>query len=245
MTRVIGEYLVDEIEGGYLLLNSKSGREYRVSPSIPFCECPDFQFRKRECKHLELIKTLEGKKIKEKEGEKEGDKEGEKGIEVEVKVKDKPLSASESLTTSGVDEVRGGLVEVLKADDYDEYLITEQVIGAEPLVYVIPAKTGTRYILSIKGVTLAAAIQGNIRVDWVKVETIPWLGERPIGIARALDLKRNIARFGYAERFHNRDFMITTLTSKAQRNAVRAVLLPHIEQKVIEQALTAKSVLIL
>jgi hypothetical protein len=227
MTQVIGEYLVDEIDGGYLFLNSKSGSEYRVSPTVPFCECPDFQFRKRECKHLELIKTLEGKR--------------------ESQSKDKPLPASgnPSKDLSIEDEVSIGLVEVLKADDYDEYLITEQVIGAEPLVYDVPVKAGTRYILSIKGVTLAAAIQGNIHVDLVKVETIPWLGERPIGIARALDLKRNIARFGYAERFNNRDFMITTLTSKAQRNAVRAVLLPHIEQKVIEQALTAKSVLIL
>ncbi|MEM2990960.1 MAG: hypothetical protein QXQ02_07240 [Halobacteria archaeon] len=225
MSRVIAEYLVDEIEGGYLLLNSKNGKEYRVSPSIPLCDCPDFKFRKRECKHLELVKALEDEKSK-----------------------DKPMTSnSPNLSLDSKEaEIDGDLVEILRTDELDDMMITEQIAGTEPLVYSTINKRDPNkppnYKLTVRGVTLAAALQGNIWIDYVKFEKVDG---KIIAVARATDKKRNIVRFGYCENYNNPEFKITQLASKAQRNAIKALLLPHIEQRVIEQALTAKSVLIL
>jgi hypothetical protein len=98
-----------------------------------------------------------------------------------------------------------------------------------------------KYTLSIKGLALARALQGNIWVEFVRFEKIDG---KLVAIAKAIDKKRNLIHYGYCEKYNNPDYKITQLASKAQRNAIKALILPHIEQKVIEQALTAKSVII-
>jgi hypothetical protein len=58
----IGDYLVEEIEGGYSILNKKNGKEYKCNPSVPFCTCEDYIYRKArdagECKHIAMLKQF-------------------------------------------------------------------------------------------------------------------------------------------------------------------------------------------
>jgi len=129
-----------------------------------------------------------------------------------------------------------------QADLYDELLIEEQVIGAKPLVYEIPSKTGSTYVLSWEGLTEAMLRQGNIRVGDIEFKE---LGGKVIAIATVDDLKRNITMKGVAEVYQSEKSKYTTLSSKAIRNALRKIVSNKYQQQIIKEAITAKAVIVL
>ncbi|MEM2191268.1 MAG: hypothetical protein QW540_07565, partial [Archaeoglobaceae archaeon] len=59
----------------------------------------------------------------------------------------------------------------------------------------------------------------------------------------AKDTVRNVRAFGIAERAPEGEFKLTILASKAMRNALKNVIAPEYERKVIEMAQEAKAVL--
>jgi transposase/predicted nucleic acid-binding Zn finger protein len=50
---------VNIVQSGNLwLVPSQSGKgKYRVRPDLPYCSCPDFDFRRQPCKHIYAVKT--------------------------------------------------------------------------------------------------------------------------------------------------------------------------------------------
>ena len=136
-----------------------------------------------------------------------------------------------------------------KLDDLDEQIaIKEYVSGSAPLVYEIKTKdkrTGEeliRYELSIRGWVQAMLYQGNIEIVDVKFEEV---GGKVIAKAIVRDTARNIQTMGFAERASNKEFFYTTLASKAIRNALKKIISPSFEQKVIKEAMDAQLVLTL
>lgn len=126
---------------------------------------------------------------------------------------------------------------VLKADDMDEEIaIKEYIEGSEPLVYRI----GNKLVLSIRGWTQAMLYQGNIEIVDVRFDEV---GGKSIAKAIVRDTQRNITQIGIAERFTNTEFKWTTLASKAIRNALKKIISPAVEQRVIKEALEANQVI--
>ncbi|QCC57330.1 hypothetical protein [Natrinema thermotolerans] len=68
--RALTEYLtvledigrVRGLDGQYLVV-SESGSEYLVDARLETCECPDHEFRGRECKHLKRVAYATGKRL--------------------------------------------------------------------------------------------------------------------------------------------------------------------------------------
>ena len=79
---------------------------------------------------------------------------------------------------------------------------------------------------------------GNIEVLGVEYKEV---AGRLIAEARVKDLKRNVIQIGVAEAYQSDKFKFTTLGSKAVRNALRKVVSQVIQQKVIKEAIEAKS----
>ncbi len=132
---------------------------------------------------------------------------------------------------------------IKKLDDLDEQIaIREHVAGATPLVYEIKTKTGVKYELSIRGWTQAMLYQGNIEIVDIKFEQI---GDKTVAKAIVRDTARNIQTIGIAERVSNKEYFYTTLASKAIRNALKKIISPAFEQRVIKEAQEAKLVLTL
>lgn len=48
-------------EGNLYLVPSQSGRgKYKVRPDLPYCSCPDYEFRRDKCKHIFAVEqTIE------------------------------------------------------------------------------------------------------------------------------------------------------------------------------------------
>jgi len=135
---------------------------------------------------------------------------------------------------------------IIKADELDEELaIKEYVEGTEPLVYRIQWKDKKgekreRLVLSIRGWTQAMLYQGNIEIADVRFEEV---GGKSIAKAIVRDTARNVTQIGIAERYTNDEFKWTTLASKAIRNALKKVISPAFEQRVIQEALEANLVI--
>jgi len=130
---------------------------------------------------------------------------------------------------------------ILKADDMDEEIaIKEYIEGSEPLVYRIKTSRGQKLTLSIRGWAQAMLYQGNIEIVDVKFEEV---GGKSIAKAIVRDTRRNIQQIGIAERYTREEFKWTTLASKAIRNALKKIISPTIEQRVIREALEAKQVI--
>jgi len=92
----------------------------------------------------------------------------------------------------------------------------------------------------MRGWTQAMLYQGNIEIVDVRFEEV---GGKPVAKAVVRDLARNITQIGIAERYTNKQFMWTTLASKAIRNALKKVISPAYEQRVIKEAKEANLVL--
>lgn len=66
--RAVGEYMTVLDDGderarrapGLYIVTTESGREYLVDVSLPACECPDFQYRGRMCKHIRRVQFATG-----------------------------------------------------------------------------------------------------------------------------------------------------------------------------------------
>jgi len=130
---------------------------------------------------------------------------------------------------------------ILKADDMDEEIaIKEYIEGGEPLVYRIKTSKGQKLVLSIRGWTQAMLYQGNIEIVDVKFDEV---SGKSIAKAIVRDTRRNIQQIGIAERYTREEFKWTTLASKAIRNALKKIISPTIEQRVIKEALEAKQVI--
>ena len=135
---------------------------------------------------------------------------------------------------------------IIKADELDEELaIKEYVEGTEPLVYRIQWKDKKgekreRLVLSIRGWTQAMLYQGNIEIVDVRFEEV---GGKSSAKAIVRDTARNVTQIGIAERYTNEEFKWTTLASKAIRNALKKVISPVFEQRVIQEALEANLVI--
>ena len=132
---------------------------------------------------------------------------------------------------------------IKKLDDLDEQIaIKDYVAGSAPLVYGIKTKNGVKYELSIRGWIQAMLYQGNIEIVDVKFEQI---GDKTVAKAIVRDTARNIQTIGIAERVSNKEYFYTTLASKAIRNALKKIISPAFEQRVIKEAQEAKLVLTL
>ena len=132
---------------------------------------------------------------------------------------------------------------VKKLDDLDEQIaIKEYVAGSVPLVYEIPSRNGKKFELSIRGWVQAMLYQGNIEIEDVKFEEV---GGKIVAKAFVIDKAHNIKVVGIAERASNQDFFYTTLASKAIRNALKKIISPAFEQRVIKEAIESKLVLTL
>ena len=132
---------------------------------------------------------------------------------------------------------------IKKIDDLDEQIaIKEYVAGSVPLVYEIPSRNGKKFELSIRGWVQAMLYQGNIEIEDVKFEEI---GGKVVAKAFVVDKAHNVKVVGIAERASNQDFFYTTLASKAIRNALKKIISPAFEQRVIKEAMDSKLVLTL
>lgn len=66
--RALTEYLTvlgngdDRARGGLGLyaVTTQSGSEYLVDTGLPACECPDFEYRSRACKHIRRVMFATG-----------------------------------------------------------------------------------------------------------------------------------------------------------------------------------------
>ncbi len=220
--------MIEEKEDGYFEVKTERGnylcRIQREKDGYRFsCSCQDFTYRASKendlCKHgygLIIADTMNT---------------------IQIHQADSPEKAKEHVRKMTEDQEL-----ILKVDDMDEELaIKETIEGVEPLVYTIQTKEGTKHVLSIRGWIQAMMIQGNIKVD-VEFEEV---GGKIIAKATGVDTKHNVSISAIAERYTRDEFKFTTLASKAVRNALKKLVLPAIEQKVIEEALTAKRVIIL
>jgi len=132
---------------------------------------------------------------------------------------------------------------IKKIDDLDEQIaIKEYVAGSVPLVYEIPSRNGKKFELSIRGWVQAMLYQGNVEIEDVKFEEI---GGKVVAKAFVVDKAHNVKVVGIAERVSNQDFFYTTLASKAIRNALKKIISPAFEQRVIKEAIESKLVLTL
>jgi len=121
-----------------------------------------------------------------------------------------------------------------EAEKLDEIMILEKWIeGTEPLIYKIPTKRGERKILSVKGYVQAALMQGHIEVISIDFEMVR---DRLIAIAKVRDIKHNLTMTGIAERYFNEEYKYTILARKAVRNALKNIIKPEIEQRIIAEA---------
>jgi len=132
---------------------------------------------------------------------------------------------------------------IKKIDDLDEQIaIKEYVAGSVPLVYEIPSRNGKKFELSIRGWVQAMLYQGNIEIEDVKFEEV---GGKIVAKTFVVDKAHNVKVVGIAERASNQDFFYTTLASKAIRNALKKVISPAFEQRVIKEAIESQLVLTL
>ena len=229
------------------------------------CTCQ--QYSEQPCIH---IKSLAVYRLEELENELEQDETPEEqAIEEDVKKlvengkagHPKPIMTSKQDTPEIGKRRAVGIIKTMQAtgdlelqiakklDDLDEQIaIKEYVSGSAPLVYEIKTKdkrTGEeliRYELSIRGWVQAMLYQGNIEIVDVKFEEV---GGKVIAKAIVRDTARNIQTMGFAERASNKDYFYTTLASKAIRNALKKIISPSFEQKVIKEAMDAQLVLTL
>ncbi len=169
--------------------------------------------------------------------------EVEKSKSTETKPKETPEEGKKRAINFVKNAQTTELQIVKKLDDLDEQIaIKEYVAGSVPLVYEIPTKNGTRFELSIRGWVQAMLYQGNIEIEDVKFEEI---GGKVVAKAFVVDKAHNVKVVGIAERASNQDFFYTTLASKAIRNALKKVISPAFEQRVIKEAIESKLVLTL
>jgi hypothetical protein len=222
------------------------------------CTCQ--QYSEQPCIH---IKSLAVYRLEELENESEQDETPEDAIEEDVKklvengkaivAEVKPAVTAEPKDTPelgkkrAINMVRSAqateLQLIKKLDDLDEQIaIRDYVAGSAPLVYEIKTKNGVRYELSIRGWIQAMLYQGNIEIVDVKFEQI---GDKTVAKAIVRDTARNIQTMGFAERVSNKEFFFTTLASKAIRNALKKIISPSYEQRVIKEAIDARLVLTL
>jgi len=129
---------------------------------------------------------------------------------------------------------------IKKIDDLDEQIaIKEYVAGSVPLVYEIPSRNGKKFELSIRGWVQAMLYQGNFEIEGVKFEEV---GGKIVAKAFVVDKVHNVKVVGIAERASNQDFFYTTLASKAIRNALKKIISPAFEQRVIKETMDSKLV---
>lgn len=184
--------------------------------------------------------------------------------------KEKPIAEPEQVVEKIEKQVYGdvGTAELILADKMDEaMMIKEYLVGTEPYVYEVPSyicscgRVSTkpfcntcrkqistenyhpRYRLSWAGWTEAMRRYGNIHADTfgIRIE-----GNKELGYVYIKDTSRNNVVLGVSDRqSYNLEFKNITLISKAYRNAIAKTVPKPIVDKVIEEALKAKSVVIL
>lgn len=214
------------------------------------CTCEDFTFRKKKfgkpCKHIYAvlrdyfdgkIKIGEDKEREEIKIKKEAMKPEMMKIESKVSLNDViPRGFQQTQQVEMREE------EIAKAlDELDEKIIMrEWIVGQTPLVYRIVSKDGQpRFQLSIRGWIEAALLQRNIVVESIEFFTVR---DKLVAIAWAKDVLRNIRVFGIAERAQEGEFKLTILAHKALRNALKNLVSPEFERRVIEMAQEAKAI---
>jgi hypothetical protein len=220
------------------------------------CTCQ--QYLEQPCIHIKSLAILKLKELENETGQNTEEvikKLVEKGDTVVTKVKPdytvKPKDTPELGKKRAIDMVRSAqaveLQLIKKLDDLDEQIaIKDYTAGSTPLVYEIKTKDKKsgkefiRYELSIRGWIQAMLYQGNIEIIDVKFEQI---GDKTVAKAIVRDTVRNIQTMGFAERVSNKEYFYTTLASKAIRNALKKIISPSYEQKVIKEAMDARLVL--
>ena len=220
--------------------------------------CTCLQYLEQPCIHIKSLAILKLKELENETGQNTEEvikKLVEKGDTVVTKVKPdytvKPKDTPELGKKRAIDMVRSAqaveLQLIKKLDDLDEQIaIKDYTAGSTPLVYEIKTKDKKsgkefiRYELSIRGWIQAMLYQGNIEIIDVKFEQI---GDKTVAKAIVRDTVRNIQTMGFAERVSNKEYFYTTLASKAIRNALKKIISPSYEQKVIKEAMDARLVL--
>ncbi len=145
------------------------------------------------------------------------------------------------------------LAQIIKADDLDEeMMIKEYLEGTEPYVYQMEVyeknsngkvEKRIKYTLSWAGMAEAMRRYGNLHVIEWGIQVLP--SGKEMGYAKVRDVSRNIEMVGTAVRYTNIEHKENTLISKAVRNALRRLIPKSIQDTVVEEALKAKSVIVL
>jgi len=207
------------------------------------CTCSNYADLE-PCDHIVAVynKHIKDKVVEEESEKKDADKpkEPREDVKNQEEAKKKVLQKMTAMQKQqqGLDTEQQL---ILKADDMDEEIaIKEYLEGSEPLVYRIKTSKGQKLVLSIRGWTQAMLYQGNIEIVDVKFEEV---SGKSIAKAIVRDTRRNIQQIGIAERYTREEFKWTTLASKAIRNALKKIISPTIEQRVIREALEAKQTL--
>jgi len=223
------------------------------------CTCEDFTFRKKRlgkpCKHIYAVLRdfFEGKFSEPIRETKATKSEMAKEVKVEKEVM-KPETTLKVLLSADaviprelqvqVQEVKEETVkeeEIAKTlDELDEkIMMREWFAGQTPLVYRVMIKDQPRFLLSVRGWVQAALLQKNVVVETIEFFTVK---DKLVAIAWAKDVARNVRSFGIAERAPEGEFKLTILASKAMRNALKNVIAPEYERKVIEMAQEMKAI---
>ncbi len=221
------------------------------------CTCEDFTFRKKRlgkpCKHIYAVLRdfFEGKfsvPIRETKAMKSEMAKPETKVEVmkpemtKISLNANVVLPRELQVQETVKEETTKEEEIAKAlDELDEKIIMKEwIVGQTPLVYRIMTRDQPRFQLSIRGWIEAALLQRNIVVESIEFFSVK---DKLVAIAWAKDVARNIRVFGIAERAQEGEFKLTILAHKALRNALKNLVAPEFERRVIEMAQEAKAVL--
>lgn len=218
------------------------------------CTCEDFTFRKKRlgkpCKHIYAVLRdfFEGKFSDLTRETKTTKSEMTKEVKVEKEVM-KPETTPKVLLSADAVIPRELQVQVQEVkeeeiaktlDELDEkIMMREWFAGQTPLVYRVMIKDQPRFLLSVRGWVQAALLQKNVVVETIEFFTVK---DKLVAIAWAKDVARNVRSFGIAERAPEGEFKLTILASKAMRNALKNVIAPEYERKVIEMAQEMKAI---
>ncbi|MHC1602378.1 MAG: hypothetical protein ACXQS4_04015, partial [Methermicoccaceae archaeon] len=245
---------VDEESGEtvYRVLNTQNGFIYITT--ITSCSCPDHTYRHTTCKHMQVVRELEGEGQSEPPSKAHMDENMGIVVDEQEDIEVIDMNEEEEKETAAEEvkqKINQQAVVVSKPptpqtiDSLDEQLIIEEeVLGAEPLVYRIPTKQGHKHILSMRGWVQAMLLQKNIVVEDIDFRTT--VEGKDIAVARVKDLARNVSVMGVAERVGaSSEFKWTVLASKATRNALKKLISPKYEHEVIAAALKQEHELVL
>lgn len=255
----------------FVVKNLEKGTEHKVrvllipkeSADLPEdvfdaeCDCEDFTYRgkknRKPCKHIYAVlrdffldkprvEFISAKQLVGEVAKMESEKAKAIAEEISQKVQTATTVPTPQIEIMLPQEMqRSEEEEIAKTlDELDEKIIMrEWFAGQTPLVYRVMIGDKPRFMLSVRGWVQASLLQKNVMIENIEFFTVQ---NRLVAIAWAKDTARNVRSFGIAERAPEGEFKLTILANKAMRNALKAVIAPEYERKVIEMAQEMKAI---